>query len=250
MRGWKPPASAKIYGSVDYGYGAPFSFHLHAVLPGNHVRTFFEIYKRRRARRRPGEAIRAAIERFMDQGMQKPEWIVYDPQMDGDRAEVNIVQTIADVYHEHLADPLQHQDRAGRQGEGRAARRIQRVKDALAPMADGFPHWDVTEDCERPDPHAARSANRRGRPGIHRRGRRGPRLRGLRALLPDAAGAAAARNPHGIRRARPAEPRRAAREGAPARRAAEDARPAVRPAAADIVCASTTFLCTRSSRFG
>jgi hypothetical protein len=146
-RAWLPPASAKIYGSVDYGYGAPFSFHLHAVLPGNHVRTFFEIYKAGLRDVHQAKAIRAAIERFMDQGVQKPRWIVYDPQMDGDRGEQNIVQTIADVYQEHLGQPLQIKLTPGGGGKGARLGRIQVVKDALAPMVDGFPHWTITENC-------------------------------------------------------------------------------------------------------
>jgi hypothetical protein len=44
--GWRGAAAvATIYGSIDYGYGAPWSFHLHAILPGGHIRTFFEFYK-------------------------------------------------------------------------------------------------------------------------------------------------------------------------------------------------------------
>src|SRR5690606_8256895 len=41
-RDWRPPVGAHIYGSVDYGYGAPCSIHLHAALPGGRTRTFLE----------------------------------------------------------------------------------------------------------------------------------------------------------------------------------------------------------------
>lgn len=146
-RGWKPGPNAKIYGSIDYGYGAPFSFHLHAILPGNHVRTFFEIYKAGVRDTHQARAIRSAIERFMDMGMPKPEWLVYDPQMDGDRAEVGISTTIADEYHLVL-DDLQIKLVPGGKPQGARLARIQRVKDALAPMDDGFPHWVITENCE------------------------------------------------------------------------------------------------------
>lgn len=148
LRGWVPPPSAKTYGSIDYGYGAPFAFHLHAVLPGNHVRTFRELYKAGLRDIHQARAIRSMVERLMDQGMAKPEWMVYDPQMDGDRAEVNISTTIADEYQKELGDPLQIKLVPGGKEKGARLSRIQRVKDALAPMDDGFPHWDITEECE------------------------------------------------------------------------------------------------------
>lgn len=153
VSGWRPGPTAKIYGSVDYGFGAPFSFHLHAVMPGNHVRTFREIYRPGLRDEHQARAIRRLLERLMTKpedggmGIQKPEWIVYDPQMDGSRAEVNISETIADVYHRELADPLGIKIVPGGQEQGARLRRIQVVKGALAPMADGFPHWTVTEDC-------------------------------------------------------------------------------------------------------
>jgi hypothetical protein len=59
---WKPPGGALIFGSVDYGYGAPWSFHLHAGLPGGHVRTFFEIYKARVRDQLQARMIRRVLE--------------------------------------------------------------------------------------------------------------------------------------------------------------------------------------------
>ncbi len=151
---WFPKPADKIYGSVDYGYGAPWAFHLHAVLPGNHVRTFFEIYKAGVRDVDQAKAIRGVVERLMRKpdeggcGMQKPEWIVYDPQMDGSRAEVNVSTTIADEYHLHMADPLGIKIVPGGGEQGARLSRIQRVKDALAVMDDGFPHWTIAENCE------------------------------------------------------------------------------------------------------
>jgi hypothetical protein len=147
LRGWVPPAGAKVYGSVDYGFGAPFAFHLHGQLPGGHTRTFFEWYAAGVRDVNQAKGIRRILERLYDKGMPKPEWIVYDPQMDGDRAEVGL-GSISDVYHEHLADPLQLQLVPGsRQKDASRKARIQRVKEALAPMDDGFSHWDITLDC-------------------------------------------------------------------------------------------------------
>jgi hypothetical protein len=62
---WRPPQSATIYGSIDYGYGAPWSFHLHAILPGGHIRTFFEFYKAGVRDSEQARMIRIAIERLM-----------------------------------------------------------------------------------------------------------------------------------------------------------------------------------------
>lgn len=148
IRNWVPHPSAKIYGSIDYGYGAPFSFHLHAVMPGNHVRTFRELYRAGVRDRDQARWIRKVVEDLMARGMAKPTQFVYDPQMDGGRAEVGITESISDIYDEELFSPLQILGTpAGREQNARLSR-IQRVKDALAPMADGFPHWDITEDCE------------------------------------------------------------------------------------------------------
>src|ERR1041385_847522 len=97
LRGWVPHPSAKIYGSGDYGDGAPFAFHLHAVMAGNHVRTFKELYRGRGRDVDQARWIRKTIERLLELKMAKPEWIVYDPQMDGSRAEHHVSETIADV---------------------------------------------------------------------------------------------------------------------------------------------------------
>lgn len=152
-RGWWPPPDARIWGSVDYGYGAPWAFHLHAGLPGGHIRTFYEMYRSGVRDSEQAKFIRRVIERLMASrgdggiGMQKPDWIVYDPQMDSSRKENNISQSIAEVYQEHLGIPLQLQLMAGGGGPGARISRIQRVKDALAQAPDGFPYWTIAARC-------------------------------------------------------------------------------------------------------
>ena len=59
---WRPPVGSHIFGSVDYGYGAPWSFHLHAALPGGHVRTFFEDYGPRKRDVKQAEIIKKAAD--------------------------------------------------------------------------------------------------------------------------------------------------------------------------------------------
>jgi hypothetical protein len=149
---WRPPQSATIYGSIDYGYGAPWSFHLHAILPGGHIRTFFEFYKAGVRDSEQARMIRIAIERLMASagdggcGMQLPEWLVYDPQMDNDRSEVGLTESISDVYKKEITDGLGVQLIAG--AKSSRLSRIQRTKDALAPAPDGFPWWQITDACE------------------------------------------------------------------------------------------------------
>lgn len=148
---WTPPASATIYGSIDYGYGAPWAFYLHAILPGGHIRTFFEFYRAGVKDKDQARMIRIVCERLMapvSEGgcrMQKPEWMVYDPSMDNSRQEMGLTESISDVYKKAISDGLGVQLIAG----ARSSRlsRIQRTKDALAPALDGFPHWQITHAC-------------------------------------------------------------------------------------------------------
>jgi hypothetical protein len=148
---WRPPQTATIYGSIDYGYGAPWSFHLHAILPGGHIRTFFEFYKAGVRDREQARLIRIVLERLMDSPaaggchMQRPEWLVYDPQMDNDRSEVGLTESIADVYKQEITEGLGVALIAGAKSSRRS--RIQRTKDALSPAPDGFPWWAVTQAC-------------------------------------------------------------------------------------------------------
>lgn len=144
---WKPPRGAAIYGSVDYGYGAPWSFHLHAVLADGHVRTFFEFYEPRVRDVDQARRIRHVLER---EGW-RPEWIVMDPAMWNSRKEMGLAKSIAEVYADELGAICQLRPGAA----GRAARvsRPQRWIDALQTAADGFPRWQATAAC----PHLVRT---------------------------------------------------------------------------------------------
>lgn len=148
---WRPPSSATIYGSIDYGYGAPWAFYLHAILPGGHIRTFFEFYQAGLRDSEQALLIRRVCERLMakesDGGcnMQKPTWMVYDPQMDNSREEVGRTETISDIYKKELTDGLGIELLAG--AKSSRLSRIQRTKDALSPAPDGFPWWQITEAC-------------------------------------------------------------------------------------------------------
>lgn len=135
---WRPPKGAPIWGSVDYGYGAPWAFHLHAGLPGGHVRTFWEFYM---PRKRDVEQARMIANVLRNHDWQ-PEWIVVDPAMKNNRQEMGIAKSILEVY----ADELQSicQIRPGAAGRGARVSRPQRWIDALQTNPDGLPNWTCT----------------------------------------------------------------------------------------------------------
>lgn len=147
---WRPPVGAHIFGSVDYGFGAPWSFHLHASLPGGHTRTFFEHYSA--GVRDFEQAARVwktlTTETFAD-GQTKLldglQWIVYEPMMGGSRQEVGLAKSILEVYQDGTKHKVQFLQGAG----GRSARmsRPNRWMDALSTAPDGFPWWTCTTAC-------------------------------------------------------------------------------------------------------
>lgn len=151
---WIPPKGAAIYGSVDYGFGAPAALYLHAATAGGHVRTFWELYQRELHDDEQAKRLRQAIEFYMSRGCSAPEWIVLEPVMFGSRRELRIAKSIAEVYADHLQSVTQIMQGAG----GRSARlsRPQRWMSALQPAADGLPSWTITTAC----PHAIRSVPR------------------------------------------------------------------------------------------
>jgi hypothetical protein len=148
-RDWRPPVGAKIYGSVDYGFGAPWSFHLHAVLPGGHTRTFFEFYKTRVRDEDQAKDIREALTREKHADGTTPlmeglEWIVMDPSMWNSREETGRAKSIAEVYQDTMP---RVQFMRGAAGRGARMSRPNRWMDALSLAPDGFPWWGVTAAC-------------------------------------------------------------------------------------------------------
>lgn len=145
--GWKPPKGAKLFGSVDYGYGAPWAFHLHAVLSDGHVRTFFEIYETKVRDVDQAKRIKAVLAR---EGYQL-EWLLLEQVMFNSRKEMGLAKTIAEVYTDELASVVQIRQAAA--GRGSRVSRPQRWIDALQPAPDGFPWWQCTTAC----PHLIRT---------------------------------------------------------------------------------------------
>lgn len=148
---WLPPTGAKIYGSVDYGFGAPCAIYLHAQLAGGHSRTFWELYQRELHDHEQARRLREAIDTFEKQGVARPEWVVLEPVMYGSRREQGLAKSIAEVYSDALGSVTQLLPGAG----GRSARlsRPQRWMAALGTAPDGLPWWSITTAC----PQAVRS---------------------------------------------------------------------------------------------
>jgi hypothetical protein len=148
-KAWRPPVGSPIFGSLDYGYGAPASMHLHASLPGGHTRTFLEFYGARKRDTEQGQILKRMLERetFADgktsllEGLQ---WVVYDPQMKGSRQEMGLAKTIIEVYQDH--NP-RVQFLAGAAGRQARLSRPNRWQDALAIAPDGTPWWSCTTAC-------------------------------------------------------------------------------------------------------
>lgn len=151
---WRPPVGAHIYGSIDYGFGLPFSFHLHAILPGGHSRTFYEIYQTKLHATLQATKIADALSTLTySDGRTKIltglQWMVFDPSMDASRAEMNLSTTIIedyqDVFKKRFGKLLPMM--AGAAGRGSRLGRPGRWLDALATAPDGWPWWAVTTAC-------------------------------------------------------------------------------------------------------
>jgi hypothetical protein len=150
---WKPSSEAHIYGSVDYGFGAAWSAHLHAAMTNGHTRTFHEWYGREIRDVDQAQRMHDTISRLMrpvDEGgigMKRPEWVVMDPSMWNSRKEMGLAKSIAEVYQDILGAPLHIQLMPGAAGRPARISRPQRWMTALLPMGDGLPTWSVTSAC-------------------------------------------------------------------------------------------------------
>lgn len=147
--GWRPPTGALIYGSHDYGFGVPYSFHLHAVLPGGHTRTFLERYRARVRDVDQAKEMRELLTRetFADGKtplMEGLQWIVYDPSIGGSRQEQGLAKSILEVFRDELPRVAWI---AGAGGRAARLSRPNRWLDALSIAPDGFPWWSVTMAC-------------------------------------------------------------------------------------------------------
>jgi hypothetical protein len=148
-KAWRPAVGANIFGSLDYGFGAPASIHLHASTPGGHTRTFLEFYGARKRDSDQARLLKGMLERELFADGKTPlleglQWVVFDPQMDSSRQEHALAKTIIEVFQD-INPRVQFLKGAG----GRPARlsRPNRWQDALAMAPDGLPWWSCTTAC-------------------------------------------------------------------------------------------------------
>jgi len=151
---WFPPPGAKVFGSVDYGFGAPCAIYLTAALADGHLRTFWELYERGLHDHEQARRLREIIDAFGRRKVSRPDFVVLEPVMYGSRREQGLAKSIAEVYADALISVTQLLPGAG----GRSARlsRPQRWMAALGLAADGLPNWSITTAC----PHAIRTVKR------------------------------------------------------------------------------------------
>lgn len=149
---WRPPAGAFIFGSVDYGYGNPWSTHFHAVTGDGHIVTFKEFYATKVRDREQAQRIRHWLEEewaLQDQA-RRPRWHV--PYIVGDipfgsRMEHGLAKSVFEVYEDVLAIPLKLNLQHAPKGPGSRKARVQRTLDAFSPAPDGFPWAQITTAC-------------------------------------------------------------------------------------------------------
>lgn len=145
-RQWLPPPSARLYASVDWGFGVPWAAHVHAVLGDGHIRTFREHYATHVPDHEQAARLKATFDELVARGLPPPEWIVMDPAMWASRQDVGRTQSIADIYRVELG-PYGAVIRPGASGRPARLSRPQRWMEALETSPDGFPWWSVTAAC-------------------------------------------------------------------------------------------------------
>jgi hypothetical protein len=149
---WRPPQNVLIYGSVDYGYGEPWSCKFRAAMPDGHLVAFKEFYQVKVRDVEQARKIRAWIEaeyaRLEDQRL--PKWkigyIVMDVSMWGSRMEHGLAKSRAEVYVDELAS-LNIPIIPSPAGPNTRKARLQRMLEALSPAPDGFPWAQYTSAC-------------------------------------------------------------------------------------------------------
>lgn len=149
---WRPQTNVHVFGSVDYGYGNPWSVHFHAAMPDGHLVTFKEMYATKVRDVQQAERIRDWIsDEWADQeARRQPPWEI--PYIVGDipfgsRMEHGLAKSCFEVYEDVLGIPLKLNIQLAAKGQGSRKARVQRTLAALECHVDGFPNWQVTTAC-------------------------------------------------------------------------------------------------------
>lgn len=150
---WQPPKNTLVFGSVDYGYGNPWSAHFHAAVADSHYVTFKEFYATKVRDVIQAERLRDyLLEQWAIQDEErrprwKVEYIVMDVSMWGSRQEHGLAKSRGEVYEDVLGIPCRVNLVPSPAGPNTRKSGLQRVLEALSPAVDGFPHWQVTAAC-------------------------------------------------------------------------------------------------------
>lgn len=149
---WRPPKNVLVFGSVDYGYGNPWSCKFRAAMPDGHLVAFKEFYATKVRDVEQAQRIRAWIEEewaILDE-KRIPRWkvpyIVMDASMWGSRAEHGLAKSRAEVYVDEIS-PLGINVIPAPAGPNSRKARLQRMLEGLSPAADGFPWVQYTSAC-------------------------------------------------------------------------------------------------------
>lgn len=149
---WRPPTNVHVFGSVDYGYGNPWSGHFHAAMPDGHIVTFKEFYATKVRDVQQAERIRDWISREWAEQKERrqPPWEI--PYIVGDipfgsRMEHGLAKSCFEVYEDVLGIPLGLNIQLAAKGAGSRKARVQRTIGALSAHVDGFPNWQITTAC-------------------------------------------------------------------------------------------------------
>lgn len=149
---WRPPANATVFGSVDYGYGNPWSVHFHAALPDAHIVTFKEIYATKVRDVKQAQRIRTWIEDEWESQRERRQTQWEIPYIVGDipkgsRMEHGLATSVFEIYETELGIPTGINIQLAPKGPGSRKARVQRMIAGLETHIDGFPNWQCTTAC-------------------------------------------------------------------------------------------------------
>lgn len=150
---WRPPTNTLVYGSVDYGYGNPWSAHFHAAMADEHIVTFKEFYGTKVRVDEQAQRMRDWLEEewAAQDARRQPRWkvpyVVLDASMWGSRMEHGLAKSRAEVYEDVLGIPTKVLIKPAPAGPNSRKARLQRALEALSASPDGFPWSQVTTAC-------------------------------------------------------------------------------------------------------
>ncbi len=146
IKPFMPGKDNLIVGGMDWGYHAPFSFHLSTVIkvfyneiPFYRVKTFMEVYGTDKTPREWGAAILDRL-RFFDLGLSNISWVQADPATFNKGTDGSIA--IRDQFVEYNEGY-----RILKAGSNDRIPGWANMHQWLSIAPDGQPYWQITENC-------------------------------------------------------------------------------------------------------